>query len=109
VKRIFVGSAPFFPPLEEGDTITAVVEGISIEEVKRLIAESDEVRSYCGHEDTAEFLGVAYNRKSAPRRFFKPGCVWVGIRPVKRPAPGEELEVDNNHLGEFVGWKMTFS
>jgi hypothetical protein len=105
MDRVIVGSAPFFPPLSEGERITAVVEGVSINDVRRAINEAREVISFCGHPETADFLGVQYNRGSAPLEYFAPGVVWVGIRPIDRPMPGEERKVD---ISGFVGWKMTF-
>ncbi len=105
MDRIIVGSAPFFPPLLEGRRITAVVEGVSIHYVKRAVKDARRVVSFCGHRDTAEFLGVPYCRDTAGPEYFVPGVVWVGIRPVERPDPGEEVPVD---VDEFVGWKMTF-
>jgi hypothetical protein len=105
MDRIIVGSSPFFPPVPEGERITAVVEGVSIDYVRRAIRGAREVVSFCGHQETAEFLDVRYSRDSAPREHFMPGVVWVGIRTVERLMPGEEMEVDPS---EFVGWKMTF-
>jgi hypothetical protein len=105
MKQVVVGSAPFFPPLKDGERIIAVVEGVSIRRVKLIIGRAEEIISFCGHRATAEFLKVAYCREAATAQYFVPGVVWVGIRPIERPMPGEELPID---IGEFVGWKMTF-
>ncbi|MBN1882516.1 MAG: hypothetical protein JW885_10120 [Deltaproteobacteria bacterium] len=104
-RRIIVGSAPFFPPLEAGERLTVVIEGIRLREVVKAIETADEVVSFCGHEDSAHYLGVELNREAAPREYFRHGIVWVGIRPVKRPMPGEEVDVFSER---FVGWRMTF-
>jgi len=104
-NRIVVGSAPFFPPLEAGEKLTVVVEGILLREDVKAIETADEVISFCGHEDSAHYLGVELNREAAPREYFRSGIVWVGIRPVKRPMPGEEVDVFSER---FVGWRMTF-
>ncbi len=105
MERIIVGSSPFFPPVGEGERITAAVEGVSIDYVRRAIRQAREIVSFCGHRETAAFLDVPYSRGSAPREYFVPGVVWVGIRTLERLKPGEEMEVDPS---EFVGWKMTF-
>jgi hypothetical protein len=105
MNRVVVGSAPFFPPLGRGERIIAVVQGITIDKVKHIIDRAAEVVSFCGHQETAAFLGVPYCRDAAPTEYFRPGTVWVGIRPIDRPMPGEEVKVDPS---QFVGWKMTF-
>ncbi|MBN2223493.1 MAG: hypothetical protein JW765_02330 [Deltaproteobacteria bacterium] len=85
MRQAIVGLT-LFSPLCRRARIIAVVLGITIDKVKIIIDCATEIVSFCGHSETAAFLGVPYCRDAAPKEYFKPGTVWVGIRPpIDRP------------------------
>lgn len=100
----FVGSTPFFPP---GFVGRAFVESLSVTQardyVRGLLDAGAEVVSFCGHAASAEYLGVPLSRVEAP--IPDQTQVWIGIRPTRRPAPGEELSPQQTPEA-FVGWRM---
>lgn len=101
--RLYVGSTPFVPAGWSG---TIRVEHIPLEEVGSILADAaergDEIISFVGHPGTARYLGVPMSRAEAS---LAPGQRWVGIRPTRRPKPGEELDPALDPSA-FVGWVM---
>jgi hypothetical protein len=132
MNRLYVGSSPFVPAGWSGtvrvtsghtpETILAAVDAswpgnIWAEEVgdaQNAPASPEAIlgipsrghlnygESYCGHPGTARFLGVQMNRAESR---FESGQVWVGLRPLRRPAPGEELDPASDPSA-FEGWVM---
>jgi hypothetical protein len=98
---VYVGSTPFVPPGWSG---TIEVDSITVGDVLDQIRGAEQVVSYCGHETTAQYLGVDFNRKSVES--FLPGQVWVGIRPVWRLLePGTDWDPGKTP-GSFTGWRL---
>jgi len=101
--RIFVMSTPIIPPHFRGIVASRTVSPESITvSIGTWIASGVEVVSFCGHSQTAEFLGVEMNRGELSGRDLKPGDQLVGIRPLRRPQPGEEITIDIDNFQGFV-------
>ena len=104
---LYVGSTPFAPAGWSGQI---EVEAFSLDEAKALVeaarAEGDEVVSYCGHPASARFFGVDVNRASAPAPTPGETQEWIGVRPIRRPNPGEELSPEKTPEA-FVGCSWT--
>jgi len=99
-RPLYVGSTPFVPAGWEG---TIRISHVPVGHIVRLlnVARQDGRRiiSFCGHPASADYLVVPCNRGEAD---LKPGQTWVGIRPTRRPKPGEELVPPR----DFIGWMM---
>lgn len=101
-KQLFIGSTPFVPA---GFSGTVQIRHCSVEEIRKMIADTvSTVQSYCGHEGSARFLNVPMNRGQVPAPEAGDTQHWVGIRPTRRPQPGEELDPTKD--SDFVGWEM---
>jgi hypothetical protein len=102
VKKTYFGSTPFVPPGFDG---LIRVMRCPIETVRKIassaIGEGRAV-SYIGHPETANFLGLPVSRDQVDLQEFQ-GSLWFGLRPIRRPNPGEEIKIVEEN---FLGWMM---
>ena len=110
MNRIFVVSTAVVPPGFKGGLLVLLLPP---EEVKELVREAMleqvehgtvRVISACGHEATAQFLGVEVSRREISGSNLTYRDRLVGVRPLRRPTPGEELPFT---VGGFEGFVLS--
>lgn len=98
---VYVVSTAFIPPGAEG---VWKYEEVGPSVVKDFIDYCKEkTKSFCGHPATARFLEVEVNRGEIGA--LAPGDVLVGLRPLRRINPGEEVDVTPD---TFVGFILKY-
>lgn len=107
MDRIFVMSTAFIPPNFEGGMRVWVT---TPEKIREIVAQADttqKIMSFCGHPSTAQWLGVETCRGELDGQDLSCHDRLVGIRPLRRPTPGEELEVNPENYQGFIMSPLT--
>lgn len=94
----YIISTPFIPPGFEGKV---EVKTISLTLVREMASHKD-VISYCGHQASADWLGVPMFRGELKASDLQVGTELIGVRPLRRPNPGEELEFTPENFQGFI-------
>ena len=99
----YIMSTPVIPPNFVG-TISAHFSGPGaiVNAIKTWRSYDRPIKSFCGHQATAAFLGVEMHRGELSGADLQIGDVLVGIRPLRRPTPGEELEIIPANFQGFI-------
>jgi len=107
--RLFVMSTAFVPPNFEGGMRVWVK---TPDEIRQIVAQAQadstqKVVSFCGHSSTAQWLGVEACRGELDGAGLSCHDRLAGIRPLRRPAPGEELAVNPENYQGFIMSPLT--
>lgn len=76
------------------------------EEIRRIVDTQttlfkDNIKSYVGHESTAQYLNVPVSRGELPGKYLRKGDVLLGVRPRRRLTPGEEVVFSEENFEGF--------